>query len=647
MNPITRNTKLKIFKVLKDETQAINLLFQQDQLLDFLEEIWNLRDMPSTDPRFEDAYGDIIQHTIRNDDWDVNFLFLERLELLKNEEKFALFIENIISPKYRENEDDIFLYVQYITPHLEQEDLTLRIKNYTNAGLPIYTIQELDKEFDLPNDIKQNEIVFFVGEHHYGNLTTKDIPEESKLPCFVLVYNSGWNDFGYQTSFRLYFLPKPGDVFELGAVKIMSDFEDSIINVLPDTFTNLDEHFCSLGQHIDYYIKLKESFGKDFLGIIYALKDAAFLEKVYDKFERDHIFNKSLIRWDEAERLLREAKFKIHNFKIEDLYNFKYLFKPKYSSQAVEINFDFDVTKKFPSRINALIGKNGTGKTQLITTLPVDISKKDEQKFLPKTPLFSKLIAVSYSVFDRFEIPRRNAEFNYVYCGLRKEDGENYSDRGLINRFHATWKIISQLNRMGKWKKILTNFIEEELLSEFIVSRESDYTVNIEGFHRVRPMLSSGQSIILYILSEIIANIRYDSLLLYDEPETHLHPNAITQLVNTIYELVNEFESYCILATHSPLIIRELPSKNVFVIERQGNSASIRRIGIESFGENLATLTEEVFGNKSVSKQYKKIIDELVGEFNSFEEIVSLIESDGLPLSLNARLYIKSLLRSK
>ena len=107
------------------------------------------------------------------------------------------------------------------------------------------------------------------------------------------------------------------------------------------------------------------------------------------------------------------------------------------------------------------------------------------------------------------------------------------------------------------------------------------------------------------------------------------------------------WKSYCILATHSPLIIRELPSKNVFVIERQGNSASIRRIGIESFGENLATLTEEVFGNKSVSKQYKKIIDELVGEFNSFEEIVSLIESDGLPLSLNARLYIKSLLRSK
>ena len=156
-------------------------------------------------------------------------------------------------------------------------------------------------------------------------------------------------------------------------------------------------------------------------------------------------------------------------------------------------------------------------------------------------------------------------------------------------------------------------------------------------------MLSSGQSIILYIISEIVANIRFDSIILYDEPETHLHPNAISQLINTLYELVNEFQSYCIIATHSPLIIREIMSKNVFVIEREGNYPSIRKIGIESFGENLTVLTDEVFGNRGIPKQYKLILERMVNNGFNFDQIINKLETDNVPLSLNARIYLKSL----
>jgi len=199
------------------------------------------------------------------------------------------------------------------------------------------------------------------------------------------------------------------------------------------------------------------------------------------------------------------------------------------------------------------------------------------------------------------------------------------------------------------------NFIQEEIINEFLTRKEgriineqgNNYDFKISEFLKVKTILSSGQKIILYIISEIISNIRFDSLILYDEPETHLHPNAITELMNTIYQLVNEFESYCIIATHSPLIIRELMSKNVFVVERNGNIPSIRRIGIESFGENLTVLTDEVFGNKSVLKQYKKIVQELVDENKSYEGIISLLEFDEMPLSLNVRLFIKSLITNK
>lgn len=219
-------------------------------------------------------------------------------------------------------------------------------------------------------------------------------------------------------------------------------------------------------------------------------------------------------------------------------------------------------------------------------------------------------------------------------------------------RFHRTWKKIKDLNRMDKWRKILLNFIDEELVDTFIITRKSTedkeiLDVNIKGVSVIQEILSSGQNIILYIITEIVANIRLDTLLLFDEPETHLHPNAISQLVNTIYDLVNEFQSYCIIATHSPLIIQEMLSKNVYILERFGELLAIRKLNIETFGANLTTLTDEVFGNREVPKQYKLILEDLVNQNYTFEKILSLLESDEVPLSLNARMYIKSLLNEK
>ena len=71
-------------------------------------------------------------------------------------------------------------------------------------------------------------------------------------------------------------------------------------------------------------------------------------------------------------------------------------------------------------------------------------------------------------------------------------------------------------------------------------------------------------------MTEIIANIRYDSLIIFDEPETHLHPNAISQLINSIHSLADQFKSYCIIAPHSPIIVQGILSKNIFVINQAG-----------------------------------------------------------------------------
>jgi energy-coupling factor transporter ATP-binding protein EcfA2 len=648
---INEKNRLQIFNALIREPNPFGPFDERNGLLTFLQEIWNLTEMPSEDSRFANAFGDIVQHTINNDDWDDTMLFLERLKLLHDNAIYLKFLETVVHPQFRTDEDEIIKFVLLINPYLEKDGLEFYLNQYDNEGRPIYLIHEKAKE-DSSIYIKQNNIPFFVDKstsYFYDRADAHRRPSE--YPSFVLAHNSGWNDYRYHMLYYLYYYPERQKPMPMGAVRIMDESE-SKTSVLPDRFTVLDDSFCSLGQSIGYYEQLKEQLGKDFESVLYALKDSAFFHDILEKFEKKDAFRKSLIRGDAAERLLREARYKVYDFDLSNLYSFDYTFRPIFSRSAIEINFSFNNDGDFPDRIYALIGKNGAGKTQLITSLPKDISRKKNENFSPRPPFFSKVITVSYSIFDNFEIPKKTASFNYTYCGIRNDRGEVSTERGLLLRFHNSWKRIEELQRVEQWRSVLLNFIEQELVDEFLVldpnSPETTerYKVDISDFGSTRKKLSSGQSIILYIISEIVANIRYDSLLLFDEPETHLHPNAITQLVNTIYNLVEEFESYCIITTHSPLIIRELLSKNVYVMEKHENIPSVRRIGIESFGEDSSVLTEEVFGNKEIPKHYKTRIRQLVGQGFGYDAILSRIEFDELPLSLNAKIYIKSLLKN-
>ena len=653
---LSKKAKIDLFELMKKQPNAFG---ENSDLgyLPFLNQIWSLRSMTSEDDRFTNAYEDIHQHTVNNNDWEVDFLFLDRLKLADENEIFNKFIETLVKPEFRKTEDEIVKFVLLINPYLEKEGHTLLIKDTTD-GYPVYTIHTKAEAESHPIDLSVNTIPFFVEKSPSGWIEKPSSHTPPKvLPSFILVFNNGWNDFSVQSTFYLFYYNKDGERKTIGEVKIIYGEELKTQDIISNEFTNLDHEFCSAGQNITYYKNLKEAVVNDWESVLYALKDAAFFHKVHEKFEQNSNFKTSILRNDSVERLLRVAKYELYDYDLGNLYSFKFTFKPAYSQNEEEVFFEFETEKEgitnaldVPNRIYALIGKNGTGKTQLITSLPMKIAKKENALFTPRAPLFSKVIAVSYSVFDKFEIPRNTSTFNYVYCGLRNEENERFNEEALISRFSQTSKKISALERIDKWRSILLNFIEETLLDEFlhpfeareVKSFSNSFKVDMAGFGNARTKMSSGQNIVLYVISEIVANIRYDSLLLYDEPETHLHPNAISQLMNTIYELVAEFKSYCIIATHSPLVVRELLSKNVYVIERENTSVSVRRIGLESFGENLTTLTDEVFGNKEIQKQYKKIITLLIAEGKTYQEIVSLLEFDEMPLSLNTRIFIKS-----
>ena len=69
----------------------------------------------------------------------------------------------------------------------------------------------------------------------------------------------------------------------------------------------------------------------------------------------------------------------------------------------LEMNED----ENLPNCFFCIIGKNGTGKTKFISQLAIKLTDNNEQgEFQPSRPIFSKIIASSFSYFDKFKFPK-------------------------------------------------------------------------------------------------------------------------------------------------------------------------------------------------------------------------------------------------
>lgn len=231
---------------------------------------------------------------------------------------------------------------------------------------------------------------------------------------------------------------------------------------------------------------------------------------------------------------------------------------------------------------------------------------------------------------------------------MRDDSGKLLTKEDLTTRLIQSCRKVQEANRTKKCLKTISTFLDEDIVQNLISENDSQIrNINLTKISDTLKILSSGQNILLNIITEIIKNIRYDSLIIYDEPETHLHPNAISQLTNTLYTLTQEFESFCLIATHSPLVVQEMLAKNVYILEKEQNNLYVRKPNSETFGENLTVITNEIFGNRDVPDYFKIQLKKLVSSGLSYDRILQEIQSPNTEVSLNVNLYLKSLFDEK
>lgn len=630
-----QESKQAIYEIIKRIDDQLR--FEHD-VLSLISSLWNVYQRNSTgeDSRYNILGDEIDKHYFMNDDWTQDKLYLSVLHILNDEQKLLRFVEGLIN---LHSDDAIIEELQKIL-----EDENYQIIN--DDGRLAICLKENDLALEV--DKKIPFIRCKSNVTYYSDFDEEDIETPKEYECFMLTFNNRWNDYSFCTWFRLYY--KKGDKIDsIGQLKIMKREVKDTSKVLPDKFYRLDTDYCSLGCNLEYYSNMYRLFRDKAYVYLGELRDAALYGHIQEQFEKSSLFTSSLLRTNAAERALREGRFYVYGRNMEQAYSFAYHYEPRYDKEKespVDIDFDFKYECEPYRRVIGLIGENGVGKSTLLNDIVKSFISKDKSAFLSLPPIMSKIMVMSFSPFDKFPPVPTDYTVEYHYCGLLKNESELYSQEEQIATFKRN---LARIIKRGsadhlrrKWRRIMNAVIDKDTIDDFFDDNDNLKNKNIDDFCQ---NMSSGESIYVYSLTEILANIRYDTLLLFDEPEQHLHPHAITVLMKAIYDVLEEFESYAIIATHSPLIVREMVSDNVYTLERIDNVLSAAKIGIECFGEDVSVLSDVIFKNMSDGKKYEHFVESVAKECDyNYAKIVERLKGAHNKLGMSMRLLIQTVI---
>lgn len=494
-----------------------------------------------------------------------------------------------------------------------------------------------------------------------------------------------WDDFGYETTFHgmLFYQEEKYDLPDIKIlIKEKASTHTYFKNIINDSGKDyiifpLDTDYISLPTDIEFYESLKSLFSKEIVvNILKELSDALIIKNTEIFENRKELlnsdgFNSSLLREMTSRKTFENGWSVIQDEITEKDLSFNLYFQlDNYSnSHEIEINLKKDI---FPNNINVLIGSNGTGKSQAISYLIDELLNIGKSQQLEELPVFNQIVNIAYSPFENFKLSldkeKTNIKSAYKYFGFRsKENVFNIvqpnidSSNSILNMILEDDKkdyIRTRINKFDTFMKVLRRAIDFDFISFKInldaptIETEFIYEKNVYARIERNPLvefineydeeilkqsgiqffkndkllpLSSGQQIFVQLISNIIGSIRKDTLILLDEPELYLHPNLEVALIDLLKELLDVFQSYAIIATHSATITREVPKNYITILKKQKatNTITITRPPFETIGANLERINSYVFFDNTIKKPYEDWLQKLVNKSGSAKEVIN------------------------
>ena len=479
---------------------------------------------------------------------------------------------------------------------------------------------------------------------------TRHDSKESKYYPRVDLERDRWDDFGHKTLFNAVFYLDSNTTVALGGVKILNTRQSRGATEITPSFSALPPEYASLGQDIRYYELLSELNPGHRRAILEGLRDVVAQGAPSPRVESHDGWNSSLLRFPAAINAFHEGATALSPA-AQRGDNLSFQVKWTRHGSGLSIPFEFDASGLLPGRTHVLIGYNGVGKTTLLADIAIAASEGYEEVSSRKFSIisgkdltFGAVISISYSAFDTFPRPRDSSDedaeagetgrFGYTYCGLRKGEEEHEDNRvastelksidEIEREFFLALRMAREDSKSRRALKSALRILEQEPSFARAGVDVSDFASNSSGdLAEDFSLLSTGHKIVLNVTAQLAAHLRTRSLVLIDEPETHLHPPLMAALLRTINDLLKSHKSFAIIATHSPVIVQETPSKYVTMLERYGHDIEAKSATIETFGEDVAAITHYVFSLDNDATDFQGTLKRLIAE-RTFTEVNSL-----------------------
>lgn len=471
--------------------------------------------------------------------------------------------------------------------------------------------------------------------------------------CLAILNTDNWDDFSFKTTFSLTVFDEAGKKVECGSVKIgfKGQTQGRTSEALAMPLENLPDKFFSLGQDVEYYkairYELSVAFGAD---LLVALRDVVHDPSILGEAEPEAVFQNSLTRGIRLSTI--HGQFKRVWCGGAPLTEFRFAYRDPgtVKTAKIELTFNVDPESKPPTNIHVLIGRNGVGKTTLLNNMIRSIVQKGTNAVGPgkffllgvfgKVELpedfFSAVVSVSFSAFDPFrplkDRPNRNEGVAYFYVGMKNTSVsvaeavslKSHTDlcRDFLDSLGSCFSVDA---KKARWLNAIRrlesddNFADMGLASLVDIEEDAELRKRAAGlFER----MSSGHAIVLLTMTRLVDTVDEKTLVLMDEPESHLHPPLLSAFTRALSELLTNRNGVAIVATHSPVVVQEVPRSCVWTMERSRAEGMTARPQLETFGENVGVLTQEIFGLEVTRSGFHDMLRQAVEQGKGFDAII-------------------------
>ncbi|MEX9601697.1 AAA family ATPase [Providencia rettgeri] len=456
-------------------------------------------------------------------------------------------------------------------------------------------------------------------------------PHEVMEETFFLVPNRGWNDFSFHTTFYLYICDS-GTEAKIGEIKI--GFCGQTIGV--QTYDKLDNEICklpqdffSLGQDPEYYVFLHDILGDRKKILLEALNDLVYDENIFQVAQTEEVFKYSLSRYVSISSIMQFRDILETGVALRE-YGFRLNF-----TDEQRPDFIVSPESKPPTNVHVLVGRNGVGKSHLLRSIVSNIdnslgliTKVNGQAVSACD--FGLLLYFSLSVFDK---PFEGDIFNEVrfsteqtrkkYIGIYNQQTHQLknleSDLGLEFAKSLNTCLFGAETKLNMWYDVIS-YLESDIvfrelnlkdLSEILLNRNNEEKCGIDDNSQIKMekekeflsrvakffnSLSSGHAAVLYYLIHVVELIEAKTICIFDEPENHLHPPLLSSFIRALSHILSVSNGMAIIATHSPVILQEVPRSCIWKVHRVSNKEhDFQRPSIETFGESVGEIISEIF----------------------------------------------------